>query len=101
VKIDNESYFSDVFSGFCRMQLRLASTSSGKALQHVSGQNAGAGKLCALFHKIKNRIFPLAADDGQAAQVDNQFACVQVAARISPGAAQLIDPGLAEPSFHH
>ena len=46
---------------------RCALASSGQFLQHVSSENASAGKLCALLHEIENSLFPLAADDGQAA----------------------------------
>jgi hypothetical protein len=81
--------------------LRLASTSSGDCLYHVSSKNAGAAKLCALLHKIENRIFSLTADDGQAAQVDYQFASFQVVARVSPGGAKLVNPGITELSLHY
>jgi hypothetical protein len=67
----------------------------------VSSKNAGATKLCALLHQIEDRVFSLAADDGQAAQVDYQFASFQVVARISPGGAKLVDPWATELSFHH
>src|ERR1700689_463394 len=48
----------------------------GKSLQNVSIQNAGATKLCALFHQIDNCVFPLTADDGKAAQIDHQSASI-------------------------
>jgi hypothetical protein len=67
----------------------------------VSSKNAGATKLCALLHQIENCVFSLAADDGQAAQVDYQFASFQVVARISPGAAKLVNPGITELSLHY
>jgi hypothetical protein len=40
----------------------------------MSGENATAGKLRALLHQIENRVFTLAADNGEAAQIDHQFA---------------------------
>jgi hypothetical protein len=71
VKIDNKEPF---FWRFQRLSYflfeylrRCALASSGQSLQHVSSKNAGAGKLCALLHKIENRIFSLAAEHGQAA----------------------------------
>ena len=81
--------------------MRLASTSSSNRLHYVSSKNAGATKLCALLHQIENCVFSLAADDGQAAQVDYQFASFQVVARISPGAAKLVNPGITELSLHY
>src|SRR5580704_11152008 len=70
VKIDNENCFSDVFYVLLfpfQYLRRCALASSGQFLQHVSCENAGAGKLCPLLHQIENGLFPLAADDGQTA----------------------------------
>jgi hypothetical protein len=67
----------------------------------MSSKNAGATKLCALLHQIENRVFSLAADDGQAAQVDYQFASFQVVARISPRGAKLVKPRITELSLHY
>ena len=67
----------------------------------MSSKNAGATKLCALLHQIENCLFSLAADDSQAAQVDYKFASFQVVARISPGAAKLVNPGITELSLHY
>src|SRR4029077_13483297 len=62
VENDNQNYFSGVFSASLSLfeyLRRCALASSGQSLQHVSSKNAGAGKLCALLHKIENRIFSL------------------------------------------
>jgi hypothetical protein len=69
-KLTTNNLFSDVFSvsPFRFEHLRgRASAFSRDSFQHVAGKNAGAGKLCALLHEIENGVFPLAADDGQAA----------------------------------
>ena len=81
--------------------MRLASASSGNCLYYVSSKNAGAAKLCALLHEIENHIFSLTADDGQTAQVDYQFASFHVVARISPGGAKLVNPGITELSLDY
>src|ERR1700721_824032 len=70
VKIDNQAFFFYSQRLFFCIRLGLASASSGKSLQHMPSKNACAGKLCTLLHEIENRIFSLAADHGQAAQVD-------------------------------
>jgi hypothetical protein len=64
------SHFNFLFEYLRRCALAF----SGKSLQHVSSKNAGAGKLCASLHEIENRLFSLAADDGQAAYVYNHLA---------------------------
>ena len=76
-----------------------------KPFQHVSCENATTRKLGRklgpLFHQIKNRVFSLAADNGQAAQIDYQRASVQVQLRIPPSSTKLIYPRINELSFHH
>ena len=67
----------------------------------MSSKNAGTVKLCALLHQIENGVLSLSADDGQAAQVDYQFASFQVVARISPSGAKLVNPGITELSLHY
>jgi hypothetical protein len=46
----------------------------GKLFQHMPGKNAAARKLCTLVHQIEDDVFSFEADDGQVAQVDDQFA---------------------------
>src|SRR2546422_525897 len=93
--------YTTLFRSLFQIPSRLASTSSGKSLEHVSSKNAGAGKLCALLHQIENRVFSLAADDGQAVQIDYYLASVQIAAGIPAGGAKFSHPGIAELSFHY
>jgi hypothetical protein len=76
VEIDNQDHLLMFLATFFQIASGQASTSLGKSLYHVSSKNAGAGKLCALLHQIENRVFSLAADDGQPADIDHQLAPV-------------------------
>jgi hypothetical protein len=83
------------------LTVTLASGSARKSLQHVSSKNAGAGKLCALFHQVENSVFPLAAENGKAAQIDHQFSSAQIVARSSAGGTKFSYERIAELALHH
>lgn len=72
-----------------------------QTLQNVPCEDATAGKLCSVFHQAKDRVFSLAADYRKAAQVDNQFAAIEVLGRVFPAGVKLIHPGGHKLSFHH
>ena len=72
-----------------------------ESFQQVPSANAAAGKLCSFSHQIENCIFTLAADYRQTAYIDQQFASLQVPARILPGGGKFAHPGFAEFSFHN
>ena len=71
-----------------------------KLFQQVPGENPATRELDPSLHQIEDCIFSLAADDGQVAQVDHKSAIPQVMACVSPGPAELRNPGSEKCSFH-
>lgn len=72
-----------------------------KPFQQIPSANAAAGELRAFLHHVENCVFSRAADYGHAAQIDQQFAPVQIAIRVFPRCVKFAHPRIAELSFHN
>ena len=72
-----------------------------QAPHHVFRANAATGKLCTLLHQVEDCALAFTADDGEASQVDPQFASIQIAARVGPCGAKFRDPRSNEGAFDH
>ena len=89
-----------MFPGIFSDVVRFTATPAGKPFQNMSSKNAGAGKLCTIFHQIKDRVFSFTADDGQAAQINHQFSSIQIPAHIFASGTKLSDPETAQLAFY-
>jgi hypothetical protein len=78
----------------------FAAVLPGELFEDMPVENAAAGKFCSLLHQIQDCVFSVGADEGQVAQVDDQFASFQVVAGVPPSGAQLLDPQPDKLPFH-